>query len=519
MSTEPKEKKPKEITAKMVKAALQSRRKGERTELTDGRCKGLQFRVSEDSAIWTVRARLRGDQRRWTIGNSDLSPDEARDRAGEVRAWCRRGSNPDKLVTQYMTGISMSKQIHFDTERRAPSWEWQQAVDNFLDHIRLNRAAETYDDYARTLGGWRRLDPKKRHAQVAELSRFRGKQVNTIAREDIAECVADVCKRAHAQGLHTLRVLGSMWTFLGDDVRRRQTSVAPNLLLRVKAPEKPQQVFVRPAPSVLQLFDNDYEDKRRDVPAPIELGRAVAIARSGALGERASLAVQLLAFSLQRRRAIIGSYAMDYRIMAERNDPEADIVWIIPPYMRKRSDKRRANFPHLVVLTGAGAKTVRRLDDLAMKLEYPYHFPVRAMPGKKTKNPYADPGFVNHALQFMPGVDVSPHGCRRGFGTHGQRELGLSLSDCKLILDHSEGAPPGDVTAERYALDPMLQKKKQIITLWSNWLELQVQAAIAADPGLLNAEALRDEIYRARYGEERWSKRKSQSQPFSEAAE
>lgn len=65
----------------------------------------------------------------------------------------------------------------------------------------------------------------------------------------------------------------------------------------------------------------------------------------------------------------------------------------------------------------------------------------------------------------------------------------------------------------------MLQKKKQIMTLWSNWLELQVQAAIAADPGLLNAEALSENIYRARYGEERWLRRKSQSDAFSEAAE
>ncbi|WP_051380419.1 Arm DNA-binding domain-containing protein [Bradyrhizobium sp. WSM1743] len=519
MSTPPKEKKAKEITAKTVKAALQNREKGKRTELTDSRCKGLQFRVTEDTAIWTVRARLFGKQRRWTIGNSDVSPDDARERAGEVRAWCRRGSNPDKLVTQYMTGISIAKQIHFSAERPARSWDWEEALDNFLDHISKNRAPETYDDYARTLGGRWRLDPKKRHAHVPELSRFKGKRVNTIAREDIAECVADICKRAYAQGLHTLRILGSMWSFLGDDTRRRQTSVAANLLLRVKPPEKPQPVIVRPALSALQLFDNDQEDKRRDVPAPLELGRAVAIARSGALGERASLAVQLLAFSLQRRRAIIGSYAMDYKIMAEWNDPEADIVWIIPPFMRKRSDKRRANFPHLVVLTGAGAKTVRRLDEIAMELEYPYHFPVRVRPGKKTKNPYADPSFVNHALQFMPGVDISPHACRRGFGTHGQRELGLSISDCKLILDHSEGAPPGDVTAERYALDPMLQKKKQIITLWTNWLELQVQAAIAADPGLLNAEALRDEIYRARYGEARWLRRKSQAEFFSEAAE
>jgi hypothetical protein len=517
MSTAPKEKKAKEITAKTIKAALQNREKGKRTELTDARCKGLQFRVTEDSAMWTVRARLQGKQRRWTIGNSDVSPDDARERAGEVRAWCRRGSNPDKLVTQYMTGISMAKQIYFSAERPAPSWEWIEAVDKFLDHISSCRSPDTYDDYAGTLGGRQRLDPKKRHTHVAELSRFKGKQVSTIAREDIAECVADICKRAHAQGLHTLRILGSMWSFLGDDTRRRQTSVAPNLLLRVKPPEKPQPAVARPAGSVLQLFDKDHEDKRRDVPSPIEMGRVVAIARSGALGERVSLAVQLLAFSLQRRRAIIGSYAVDFRSVAD--DPEADVVWIIPPFMRKRSDKRRASFDHLVVLTAAGAKVVLELRHLTRYDEYPFHFPVRAKPGKKTKNPYADPSFLNHALQFMPGVDVSPHACRRGFATHGQRELGLSVNDCKLILDHSEGAAQGDVTAESYALDPMLQKKKQIMTLWSNWLELQVQAAIAADPGLLNAEALSDEIYRARYGEERWLRRKSQAQVFSEAAE
>jgi len=46
-----------------------------------------------------------------------------------------------------------------------------------------------------------------------------------------------------------------------------------------------------------------------------------------------------------------------------------------------------------------------------------------------------------------------------------------------------------------------------------------VQAAIATDAGLLNAEALRNEIYRARHGEERWLRRNSQAELFSEAAE
>lgn len=46
-----------------------------------------------------------------------------------------------------------------------------------------------------------------------------------------------------------------------------------------------------------------------------------------------------------------------------------------------------------------------------------------------------------------------------------------------------------------------------------------MQAAIAADPDLLNAEALRDAVYRARCGEEPWLRRKSHAEIFSEAAE
>jgi integrase len=173
--------------------------------------------------------------------------------------------------------------------------------------------------------------------------------------------------------------------------------------------------------------------------------------------------------------------------------------------------------PHIVVLVAPTAGTVRRLDDLAG--DQAYYFPVRAAKGKKTKNLYADPGFVNHALQFMPGVDMSCHAWRRGFASHGQRALGLSLQEIKLILDHSEGAPPGDVTAGNYALDPLLQKKKEIMTSWSDWLETQVRAAIDADHTLLDREALSQAIYRARYGETRWLRRISQGSKLPEAAE
>ena len=148
---------------------------------------------------------------------------------------------------------------------------------------------------------------------------------------------------------------------------------------------------------------------------------------------------------------------------------------------------------------------MRLLDILAG--EQGYHFPAKSLDGRRTKNPYSDPGFINHAQQYMPGVNMSCHAWRRGFASHGQRELGFSLNDIKLVLDHSEGAPAGDVTAGHYALDPMIAKKRANMEKWLAWLELQVKAAIAADPSLLDREAVGEAIFRARYGNERWQKR------------
>ena len=116
-------------------------------------------------------------------------------------------------------------------------------------------------------------------------------------------------------------------------------------------------------------------------------------------------------------------------------------------------------------------------------------------------------------------MTASCHAWHRGFASHGQRELGLDLIEIKMILDHSEGAPPGDVTAGNYALDPLLERKREIMLGWSTWLEKRVQEAFAADPRLLDVEALKDAIYRARYGEERFLRMKLPTRKFAQAAE
>ena len=501
------------ITLESVKAAAREAKAGAEYDLTDPQCPGLQLRVRGGEVTWAVRARLFGTQRRWVVGSAETKPDVARERAGELKSWCRRGQNPEKLVTQFSTGISIAYQVRVAGERPPPSWPWEKAVDKFLEHISAVRSGSTYDDYAGCLGGKQRSDPKKRHAMVPELKRFLGRDVAGINREEIAECVTEVCNRKHRLGAHMKSVLGSMWTYLGDDALRRQTSVPANLLLRLKTPEKPNVVRGDPITlDTLAIFNSDNEDPRRDIPSALSMGRAVAIARSGGMKELPALSVQLLAGSLQRRRAVIGCHRGDFHIVGDWSEENADVVWAIPPYMRKRSNTRRAHLNHDVVLVDWVARVVRRLDVLAAE---GYYFPARLVSGRRTKTPHLDPAFINHALQYMPGVNMSCHSWRRGFASHGQRELGFSLGDIKLILDHSEGAPPGDVTAGHYALDPMIAKKREMMVKWLAWLELQVQAAIAQDPLLLDPEAVGESIFRARYGDERWEKRFTRMLPAS----
>jgi len=150
--------------------------------------------------------------------------------------------------------------VRVSGERPPPSWTWTKAVDRFMEHIRTFRSPSTYDDYARTLGGKRRVDPNQRHSMVPELRRFMNRNVCAIGREEIAECIVAVCSRKHRLGEHLKSVLGSFWSFLGDDARRRETSVPANLLLRLKTPERP--IPVRRGPETLTLQGSSKATKR-----------------------------------------------------------------------------------------------------------------------------------------------------------------------------------------------------------------------------------------------------------------
>ena len=114
-------------------------------------------------------------------------------------------------------------------------------------------------------------------------------------------------------------------------------------------------------------------------------------------------------------------------------------------------------------------------------------------------------GTLNHNMDAMPGVygHLSPHRLRVAFSSYGKKFGGFADGEAKLILDHTEGVGD-DVTRGHYDLDPRIERKIEMMTWWTQWLEEQCAAAIAADPMLLDKDTLRKSCYIERYGQDRW---------------
>ena len=62
----------------------------------------------------------------------------------------------------------------------------------------------------------------------------------------------------------------------------------------------------------------------------------------------------------------------------------------------------------------------------------------------------------------------SPHKLRKAFQSY-LSKLGVSLSDRKLVIDHTEGRA-NDVTEEHYNLDPRFEEKLRVINIWNGVL-------------------------------------------------
>ncbi len=70
-----------------------------------------------------------------------------------------------------------------------------------------------------------------------------------------------------------------------------------------------------------------------------------------------------------------------------------------------------------------------------------------------------------------------------------------------------EGTEPDDVTGKFYSSGPAIRRKREMMKLWTGWLDEWCAKAIAADPMLSHREALIEAIYRERYTEKQLARR------------
>jgi len=470
------------ITAKTLARAFRDQREGGRYDVSDSRIAGLQLRVKPLSVRWSVRVRLHGDQKRFDLGPAvagdedvgGLSVDGARARAARVAEMARNGHNPAVFLAALATGVSIETQRKIEAERPKPSWTWEAAKTAFLAEVKRTNREDTHRDYRGKL-------------QPAELSRFDGRMVDTITRNEMAAAVAAVHARgAEAMSEGMVRVIKRFWSWLAEAVRQDETSVADGVMLKLQAPPRTRVEIGEEA------FDPD--DEAGDAPPEIEIGRALAVARLGCLPERIGLGLELLIGTAQRRRAVTGANRWRFRTYQEIN---SETAWYVPPYFRK-SGTKRGRRSHLVPCIGFAAGAAEKLDRLAdFEGSEGWLFP--AGKTNRSERPHCESGLFNDYLSAMPGVSFSPHGARYAFATYGERDLGFRPGEGGIILDHLEGVEPNDVTGQFYSSDPQIARKRQMMRAWTEWCDDWTAKAVADDRALLDRELIAAEIRRRRY--------------------
>src|SRR5690606_17583051 len=102
--------------------------------------------------------------------------------------------------------------------------------------------------------------------------RLAGRPVAGITLEEMSVAVEDVHRRGverHAE--HLASVVRPMWSFLGSPTKRGRSGVTPGSMKELAAPERSRQA------------DGSAKRKAKYIPPMLEVGRIVAICRSGAM--------------------------------------------------------------------------------------------------------------------------------------------------------------------------------------------------------------------------------------------
>lgn len=448
-------------TSIVAKAKADARPGAKRYEISDARAQGLVLRVGPSGAVWQFRFAVTGKDFRLALGDVDTwSIAEARDvvSRGQAMLRDRTGIPDDKWIERLLVQAGKVAQATLvDAPAPRPRelflWTLAEARKAYLADRAGALRPVTVDDYRSKL-------------TAPEIAQFDGTPVARITRQMMSTAVASIHRsgrETHAENV--VRAITPFWNWLAADTQIEKSGVAPGVMQGVRAPDRSLRE------------DEDEEDTY--VPDLAEVARMIAIARSGALHPTIAAAVQLLGFTVQRRRTIVEARVDQFEPI------ENSGLWVIPPKSLKkhrRGGKRRP--PHVIPLPPPIWRVVyRQIQEVGT--DSVWLFPqIRArFAGKMLKHLVVDT--LSHTLQFMPGIETTAHGIRRAFGTHGEELLGLLRADTDAILDHdtklitSTRAGRDDVTGVHYSLHNQTHRTWPIMRAWCGALEplIEIEAA------------------------------------------
>lgn len=436
-----------------------------RYEIRDTKATGLVINVQPSGAQWQYRFQKNRTSFRLILGGVDLlSIQEARELAAEAQQFWKSGIGiPDEKWLQrrlvQRQKVDRPVEGHQDS-RHALRWTFATARRKYLEKIATNRSKGTYNDYRQKLNS-------------VDLQVLEQRPVASISRIEMAKLIAGV----HASGREStaeslVRIVGAFWTWLGEDTQTESSGVVPGAMKGLKAPDRTRRASKR------IVEDPTLED----------LGRIVAIARSGAIDPSIGCAIELVVWSCQRRRAVAAAAELDFRPIGDG----AEGLWYVFADDRKRSDGEA----HVIPLPAPAWSCVQRAIKAKQGQKSPYLFPQFRPRRKGGEVDHIHESTITHTMGFMPGVTSSPHHIRSVFGTYGEAVLGFLRQETKVILDHSEGGQRSDVTGRHYALHDGSHAKWPIMRRWAAALEAEIEMAQAA---LEPVEEIKAAIDAARY--------------------
>lgn len=463
---------PTDITLKTITVARLDA-KTARVNVTDSRSRGLVLRGGPEGLVWGHRVQLAGKPCRLVLGTVDrwtIAEARAIANAATDFAKSHKRAPDDAWLQSHLVAIGKIEAPANADDGSSAFPTFAEGRTEFLDYVAGHLSASSVASYRTSLT----------HTQLSVLD---DRRLPTISRDDIMEIVLDVHKEHERTAELIISAVRPMFNFLGEDGRRRRYGVEPGIMAALKNP-----------PRKTVALDDDSEDDGDDpwsagyVPEISELGRIIAVARSGIMTPITAGAVELTCWTVQRRRTIASARLQDFFDLGDGTG-----LWRIQPVSRKggRAKKR----PHTIPLPAPIWAAVEKAAKVALEKDpttkwlFPGARPRRVGMAVKHISPWT----LGHRFADIPGCGATPHDCRRTMGTHGEQLLGFARIDTGFLMDHEEsvrqsdritsrtaGTGTHDVTGAHYSLHDGTHHSWPVMRAWADALEKAVAEATAA---------------------------------------